>query len=234
MRTPKTGIKKQEAAEIGARLKKIRKESQLSLNDIADRLNREYGANTNKGMISKYENGIHEPSASTIFCLGRILGVSSDYILGKSDEMLPSAPQQGTDTQGHVIKVFTRYNPADGGDIDQKSVELVPKSWLVGGREFFGIKIHGGSFAPRYYDGDVVIFERRGKTDRDQIGIVSVANDDAFICLIVKKRDGKWIKPLDPSMEDKFYTTEELAEIPVRILGAAIQVRRMEYDFLSK
>lgn len=234
MRTAKSGLKRQEAAEIGARLKKIRKESGLSLKDIADRLNREYGASTNKGMISKYENGIHEPSASTIFCLGRILGVSSDYILGKSEEMSPSTPQQGSDTQGHVLNVFTRYNPTDGGDIDEKAMELIPKSWMVGGHEFFGIKISGGRFAPRYYDGDIVVFERRGKTNRDQIGIVSVGDEDAFICLIEKKRDGKWIKPLDPALEDKFYTTEELAEIPVRILGAAVQIRRTEYDFLSK
>lgn len=233
MRTPKTGIKKQEAAEIGARLKEIRKRSGLSLNEIADRLNSEYGASTNKGMLSKYENGIHEPSASTIFCLGRILGVSSDYILGKSDDMLPYISRQELNNQGQAIKVFTRYNPTDGGDIDKNSVELIPKLWMVGGRDFFGIKIMNGIFAPRYYYGDVVVFERRSKTNHDQIGLVSVADSDAFICFIEKKRDGKWIKPLDPSIEAKFYTTEELAEIPVRILGAAVQVRRMECDFLS-
>ncbi|MDD6396259.1 MAG: helix-turn-helix domain-containing protein [Acutalibacteraceae bacterium] len=234
MRSAKSGVKKQEAAEIGARLKKIRKESGLSLTEIAERLNREYGASTNKGMISKYENGIHEPSASTIFCLGRILGVSSDYILGKSEEKSPEQPQQGTDVTGHAIKVFTRYNPADGGDLDETAFEIVPKSWMVGGRDFFGIRIQGGRFAPRYYDGDIVIFERRSKTNRDQIGLVSVGDEDAFICLIVKKRDGKWIKPLDPAYSDKFYTTEEISAIPVKILGAAVQIRRMEYDFLNK
>ena len=51
MRTPKTESKKQEAALIGARLKKVRKEAGLSLQEIADRLNRDFNANTNKGMF---------------------------------------------------------------------------------------------------------------------------------------------------------------------------------------
>ena len=229
MRTRKIAAKNQETAEIGQRLKQLRKRSGLSLSDVADRLNRDFGANANKGMISKYENGVHEPSAGTIFCLAKVLGVSADYLMGRSDELHPLETQQGSDWQGHVIPVYTRYNPMDGGECETGTEELIPHSWLIGGREFFGIRIRGGTLAPRYYDGDLVIFERCSKMDRDRVGLVSVADGDAFICLILKKRCGKWIRPLDPEREDVFYTTEQLAEIPVRILGAAVQVRRMEY-----
>lgn len=228
MRTPKSGAEKQEAIEIGSRLRELRKGAKLSLQDIADRLNREYGASTNKGMISKYENGIHEPSAGTVFCLARILGVSSDYILGKTEEKT-MPPEPGAETKAYAVEVFTRYNPLDGGDIDKSSYELIPLSWLVGGREFFALKISGSSLAPRYYDGDVIIFEKRSKTQHEQVGIVSIGTGDAFICNIIKKRDGKVIKPLEPGKAEKFYSTEELASIPVQIIGAAIQVRRMEY-----
>ncbi len=231
MRTCKSCAKNQETAAIGRRLKQLRKQSGLSLSDVADRLNREFSANANKGMISKYENGIHEPSAGTIFCLAKVLGVSADYLMGRSDMLHPSEVPQGCEQQGHIIKIYSRFNPIDGGECENGTEELIPQSWLVGGREFFGIRIQGGSLAPRYYDGDLVIFERRSKMDRDRVGIVSIADGDAFICLILKKRNGKWIKPLDPEKEDQFYTTEQLAEIPVRILGAAVQVRRMEYNF---
>lgn len=230
MRIPKSGAEKQKAVEIGIRLKSLRKGARLSLQDVADRLNDEYGASTNKGMISKYENGIHEPSAGTLFCLARILGVSSDYILGKTeDKSRPVEP--GTEVGAYAVKIFTRYNVSDGGDVDESLHELIPLSWLVGGREFFGLKISGGSLAPRYYDGDIIIFEKRSKTEREQVGIVSIGSADAFICSIIKKRDGKIIKPLAPGAEEKFYTTEQLAETPVHILGAAIQVRRMECEF---
>lgn len=231
MRTPKSGADRQKAAEMGVRLRDLRKGAKLSLQDIADRLNREYGANTNKGMISKYENGIHEPSAGTLFCLARILGVSSDYILGRTEDK--TVPPMSEDKVGaYAVKVFTRYNVWDGGDIDESLHELIPLSWLVGGREFFGFRISGIGLAPRYYDGDIIIFERRKKTEHEQVGMVSIGRGDAFVCLITKKRDGKLIKRLEPGGKEKFYTTEELAEIPVHIIGAAIQVRRMECDFI--
>ncbi len=235
MRTPKSSADKQKAAEMGVRLRDLRKGAKLSLQDIADRLNREYGANTNKGMISKYENGIHEPSAGTLFCLARILGVSSDYILGRTeDKTVPPAPE--AEVGAYAVKVFTRYNILDGGDIDDSLHELIPLSWLVGGHEFFGFKISGSSFAPRYYDGDVIIFERRKKTEHEQVGMVSIGGGDAFVCIITKRRDGKLIRRLEPGGGERFYTTQELATIPVHIIGAAVQVRRMEcssLDFLT-
>lgn len=232
MRTPKTGAEKQRAVEIGCRLKALRKGAHLSLQDIADRLNREYGASTNKGMISKYENGIHEPSAGTLFCLARILGVSSDYIMGKTEEKrLPT--DLGVPVEAHAVRVFTRYNAVDGGDVDTKAYEMVPLSWHVGGREFFGFRVSGGMFAPRYYDGDVIIFERRSKTAHEQVGLVCIGDEDAFLCNITKKRDGKLIKPLERGKEAQFYTTEELAARSVQIVGAAVQVRRMEYELFE-
>ena len=231
MGTRKFSAKNQETAEIGRRMRKLRRQAGLSLSDVADRLNRDFGANVNKGMISKYENGIHEPSAGTVFCLAKVLGVSADYLMGKSDLPGPSEPEQSSERQGHVIPIYVRYNPTDGGECESGTVELVPQSWLVGGREFFGLRIRGGSLAPRYYDGDLVIFERRSKMSDSRIGLVSIANGDAFPCFILKKRSGKWIKPLDPDKKDVFYTTEQLADIPVQILGAAVQVRRMEHYF---
>lgn len=229
MRTPKSGAEKQRAVEIGTRLKELRKGAKLSLQDIADRLNKEYGASTNKGMISKYENGIHEPSAGTLYCLARILGVSSDYIMGKTEDKA-QPPEAGTQVGAYAVKIYTRFNTEDGGDIDVNRYELIPMTWLTGGRQFFGYRVSGGVLAPRYYDGDVIIFERRSKTVPEQVGLVCVGNQDAVLCNITKKRDGKLIKPLERGKEAQFYTTEELTTKAVQIVGAAVQIRRMEYD----
>lgn len=229
MRTPKTGETMQKARETGQRLKALRKSAGLSLQDIAERLNREYGATTNKGMISKYENGVHEPSAGTLFCLSRILGVSVDYLMGRTENKHDDSPASGSGG-GCAVPVFLRYNPVDGGELDCEATELIPRAWLIGGRSFFGLRIRSGRLAPRYYDGDVVIFERRGRTAQEYVTLVSVADEDAILCHVIKKREGKIIQPLDPRLSEVYYTTEELASVPVRILGVAVQVRRMEYS----
>ncbi len=228
MRTPKNESKKQEAVLIGARLKKIRKEAGLSMQEIADRLNRDFNANVNKGMISKYENGIHEPSAGTIHCMAQIFGVSADYLMCRSEEMRTEENRCQQDGPGQVLKIFTRYNPSDGGEVEKGSVELIPSQWLVGGHEFFALRVTGSEYAPRYYDGDVIVFERRNKVQRERVALVSIDGKDAFLCHIIRKRCGKSIIPLDRRMEELYYTTEELEASDIQILGLAVQVRRME------
>ena len=230
MRKPQTPEKKEEMIRIGARLNSIRKESGLSLSDVADRLNRDFGANTNKGMISKYENGIHEPSASTIYCMSRIFGVSIDYISGKTNVKLEQSPEQGVETSGYCVKLFNHLTARDVGEQDMSAKVLIPNEWLVGGREFFAFRVSGGRFAPRYFDGDIVIFERKVKTKKEQVALVAIGGEKAFLCLITKKRDGKIIKPLDPAYDSRFYTTEELASLPVLILGVAVELRRQEFE----
>lgn len=228
MRKTKIDTNKQDAAFIGARLKEVRKSAGFSLQEVAERLNRDYGSNINKGMISKYENGIHEPSAGTIHCLSLIFGVSANYLMCKSD--VPNDDdlcEESADT-GHMIKIYSRYNPMDGGEIEKGSVEFIPSSWIAGGHEFFGLRISGSELAPRYYDGDVIIFERRSKVPNDRVGLISMGHHDAFLCHVVRKRNGKAVIPLDRRIKETFYTTEQLEESDVHIIGVAIQVRRME------
>lgn len=228
MRKKQTPEKKAEMIRVGARLNAIRREAGLSLTDVAERLNRDYGANTNKGMISKYENGIHEPSASTIFCLSRIFNVSSDYIMCRTEEKVAPTAAQGCESSAYCVKLFTSLTDRDNGVQDFSRNVYIPTNWLVGGKEYFAYVVKGGRFAPKYYDGDIVIFERKIKAKKDQPCLVSVEGGEAFLCTVTKKREGKVVAPLDPAYESKFYSTEEIAKLPVKILGVAVELRRTE------
>ena len=228
MRAQKTKKKKNEAVLVGSRIKEVRKAAGLSLQEVAERLNRDYGANINKGMISKYENGIHEPSAGTLYCLSNIFGVSANYLSCKTDLPNESDLSPELSDTGHVIRIYSRYSMGDGGDIEKGTVEIIPSGWLIGGHEFFGLRISGSDLAPRYYDGDIVIFERRSKVPGDRVGLVSIGKGDAFLCHIVRKRTGKAIIPLDRKIKEMFFTTEQLEQSEIHILGSAVQVRRME------
>ncbi|MDR1002155.1 MAG: helix-turn-helix domain-containing protein [Oscillospiraceae bacterium] len=228
MRKIRTEEKRTEAIEIGARMKKVRRNAGMSLSDIADRLNRDFGASTNKGMLSKYENGVHAPSASMIYCLSIILGVPADYLLGKSDVDNNGSITQGTEGTGYILNVYTSLTDYNQGEKDLDSTEIIPTSWLKGGRTFFAYKISSGRFAPRYFANDIVIFEKKIKASKDQVALVSVGGAPAFLCLIDKKREGKYFIPLDPAYSSEFYSTQEIAETPVKIIGIAVQLRRPE------
>lgn len=60
-------------------LKKIREEKNLTQQALADMLN------IQRPTYSRYENGDREPDFDTILKMSEILEVSTDYLLGKTD-----------------------------------------------------------------------------------------------------------------------------------------------------
>lgn len=61
-------------------LKELREEKRLTHRDLAKVLN------TSNGMISKWEHGLHQPTASSLVQLADYFGITVDYLLGISNE----------------------------------------------------------------------------------------------------------------------------------------------------
>lgn len=61
------------------RLKKARKSNRLTQEGLAKKVN------STKGTISNYENGHSTPSNEMLIELSKVLDVSTDYLLGRSD-----------------------------------------------------------------------------------------------------------------------------------------------------
>ena len=105
-----------EGNEFGIRLRQARKAAGLTLQKCADLLNEKYGMTINKGSISKYENGVHEPGAGMIHCLCEILGVSRSFLLGKEEVVKYDAVKE----QENIIQyrvydesMIPKYQPQD-------------------------------------------------------------------------------------------------------------------------
>lgn len=74
---------------FGKRLYSIRKESELTQDNLADKLNNLYNTSINKSMISKWENDKSECILSTSKYLAQFFDVSLDYLIGVSDLRKP-------------------------------------------------------------------------------------------------------------------------------------------------
>ena len=69
---------------IGNKIKELRKSHNLTLEELADTLNKEYPdtINFNKGRISKWENNKEEPRLSSVKILADFFDVPLDYFNG--------------------------------------------------------------------------------------------------------------------------------------------------------
>lgn len=76
---------------FGSRLRELRKEHCLTMDELCDQFNRRFGAKLSKCTISRYENSTQEPMLNTVDLLARFFDVSPVYLMGQSDERQCSA-----------------------------------------------------------------------------------------------------------------------------------------------
>ncbi|SET76751.1 transcriptional regulator [Oceanobacillus limi] len=72
--------------EFGNRLSYLRKRNKWSRDDLANRLGVSYST------ISKYESGSREPGFETLQKISNIFDVTTDYLIGKTDN--PNASEK--------------------------------------------------------------------------------------------------------------------------------------------
>ncbi|MBP1925866.1 transcriptional regulator with XRE-family HTH domain [Sedimentibacter acidaminivorans] len=73
--------------EFGQRLRKIRKEKNLTQEELSINLNRKYNTTINKGMISKWENGKEQPRLEFILNISDYLNIDVAYLMGFKDSL---------------------------------------------------------------------------------------------------------------------------------------------------
>lgn len=92
------------------RIKELREEKLLSQGEVAKAIN------TNQSNIARWENGLNEPAAMYVIKLADFFGVSTDYLLGRSDDfgnvtINGSAPKL-SDEEREILALFRKMTPS--------------------------------------------------------------------------------------------------------------------------
>lgn len=104
----------------------------------------------------------------------------------------------------------------------------IPNEWTRGGKKFFGLKISGDSMADKYQDGDIVVIEQTSDISviNGKDCVVMVNSSDATFKNVTITDNGIVLTPLNTSKyQIKFYTKEQVAQLPVLVLGVAREKR---------
>ena len=197
------------------RLKTLRKSKKITQIEFASRFN------IATGTIGMWETGKRIPDTETLKKIANYFNVTVDYLLGDSSEPLP---QTGI-IRVPVYGVIPAGIPMSAIE-DILDYEEMPESRDTVGKEFFALRLKGDSMFPNYLDGDIVIFQRQDTCDSGKDCAVMVNGDDATFKRIERKTNGIMLKPLNPNYDTLFFTNKEIEELPVRLLGVAIEIRR--------
>lgn len=201
---------------FGNVLKNLRVSKGLSQEELSNK----FGVSTST--IGMYETNKREPNFELLKEFASFFNVSTDYLLEqiKKDDLanfdIIQIPLLGKIAAGYPTTMF-----ADVIDyID------IPADMARGNKELFALKTKGKSMEPNFIEGDILIFEKTEDCENGQFCAVAVNGDDATFKKVTKTDTGIMLQPLNPDFETKFYTNEQIASLPVTIIGVLKQIRR--------
>jgi SOS-response transcriptional repressor LexA len=104
--------------------------------------------------------------------------------------------------------------------------EFIDSKYRNDGFEYFALRVSGHSMEPTIQDGDIVVVRQQDTVDSGQIAIVLVDGEDATAKEVRIDKAGITLVGHNISVyTPKFYTNEQIADLPVKIIGLVIEVR---------
>lgn len=199
--------------KINQRIRELRSEKNLSQEELSKILN------VSRAAISHYESGKRVPDMEIQKKLSSYFNVSLDYLNGEEASK--------SHKESYLVPVFYAVSCgspflADDDIIDYEEIDPALKSQ----GDYFGLKLRGASMEPRFQDGDVVIVKKQAYIESGEIAIVRVNGDEATMKIVEKSEQGLTLIATNPSVfTPKFYTKEQVQELPVTIVGKVIELR---------
>lgn len=93
--------------------------------------------------------------------------------------------------------------------------------------DFFALQVRGDSMLPTLKDGDVVIVKKQPTVDSGDIAIVLVNGNDATVKEIKESPAGITLIGHNVAVyTPRFYSNEEIKNLPVQVLGKVVEMRR--------
>lgn len=92
--------------------------------------------------------------------------------------------------------------------------------------EFFGLRIKGDSMTPTICDGDIVIVRQQNDAESGDIVIATVNGDEATCKRLRKYKEGIELIAINPSYDTLEFSSKEILEKPVKIIGKVVEARR--------
>lgn len=87
------------------------------------------------------------------------------------------------------------------------------------------LKVEGNSMnGIGIMDGSLVLVQQRDRVENGDIGVVMVG-DEVTVKRVVFKKDMLILEAANPDVENRYFTSKEVKDLPVRIIGKVISVK---------
>lgn len=210
---------------FGSKLKALRQSKGLTGVELGEILN------VSNKTISTWENNTREPNQEMTATIAEYFNVTTDYLLGRNSttndsksEINYAIPLTGgvrIPVLGSIVAGIPNTAVADYDEWIEISQSLAMRG------DYFALRIKGDSMEPTLFDSDIVVIRQQPDVEDGEIAAVSIAGNEATIKRIYHRSDGIDIVGDNVrAFPRMFYRNHDIATLPVRIMGKAVEVRR--------
>ena len=212
-------------ATIGNKIKSLRKQYNMTQDELGAKIT------ATKSMISLWENGRRKVDTVNLQRIANAFNVTTDYLLGR--DPIPNDSKSEINyaiplTSGVRIPVLGSIVAGIPNTAVTEYDEWIEISQSLAMRgEYFALRIKGDSMEPTLFDSDIVVIRQQPDVEDGEIAAVSIAGNEATIKRIYHRSDGIDIVGDNVrAFPRMFYSNHDIATLPVRIMGKAVEVRR--------
>lgn len=211
---------------LGQKLKEIRLQNDLSMDELTERLNRKYELNISKSMVSRWENNKSEPLNTYLSAYAKEFNQDMNYLLGINDS--PSDDIDISQIPGVIMPVKLKRIPILGtiacGEplfAEQNYEGYFMLDENLHGADFC-LKAKGDSMIEaNIFEKDLVFFKKTSDVDNGAIAAVLI-DDEATLKRISKSEDMLVLQPCNRSYSPIIIKPEDNKR--VLILGEMVGV----------
>lgn len=209
---------------FGARLRRMREDRGIGLNEFAERIGK------SKGYVSRVERGerLAEklPNYDDLRIMARELGVSVDVLAGDAQEPLrPRLLSERELFERFGIRPYLQplsiegvvASAGPGAGVPQDIDYTIPREFTAN-KDLREVTVVGDCMVPDLMPGEVVIYNRKLGAELGKIMVALRDEEELLIKRLVYARDDQWLHPnegLDIRVDER-----------IRFLGRAVAVTR--------
>lgn len=195
------------------RLRSVREQRNLSQKQVADYL----------GITSQaygyYERGERNPGSDNLRKLANYFDVSVDYLLGRDQDQ-----NQINNRYIPLLGSVPAGIPIEAIEDIEEYIDIYPR--FVKHGELFALRVQGDSMEPDLRNGDIVIIEKQEFVENGDVAVVRVNGEDVTLKRVKLTNKGLMLIPSNPAYDPVFFDSDQVATLPVTIIGKVIEIRR--------
>lgn len=209
---------------VGERIRLLRHERKMTQEDLGKLVNK--GGST----VRMWELRNSEPDYETILLLAKFFHVTTDYLLGRSDERYTPPTNIYDVDRLLVFEELGTVRAGFDGSVDEiptgRKIEI-PASMISGDKkDYFVLRVKGNSMYPRLLDGDTILCKRCDSVDSGSLAVVLYNGDEATVKKVNYVSGENWLElvPANPEYPTKRIEGADLELC--RILGLVVKLIR--------